>query len=214
MGHAHVPRVGTPPSTLASATSPPAPVSSWTHGPQPAGGAIPEGGAIVSRRMRPRESARARLCQIRARLTVLRFFPDQPSSHRSRLRSMSSARRERTRFDRAETKRGTYLASVSRDVRRCFAHKDPRATGCTPSQRRRRASRAREGASTVAGSHARQVQTPALARPVRPLERGASVIPVSDRETDSDARRATAARRVAGAIPDTRRGCRRARRPR
>ena len=114
----------------------------------------------------------------------------------------------------AETKRGTYLASVSRDVRRCFAHKDPRATGCTPSQRRRRASRTREGASPVAGSHARQVQTPALARPVRPLERGASVIPVSDRETDSDARRATAARGVAGAIPDTRRGCRRARRPR
>ena len=66
-GHAHVLRVGTTSSPLASATSPPAPSASWTHDPQPAGGVIPAGGEIVSRRMRPsRESARATLPDPRA----------------------------------------------------------------------------------------------------------------------------------------------------
>ena len=57
------------------------------------------------------------------------------------------------------------------------AHYDQRDRQA-PSQRRRRASLTCEGVLTVAGSHAYQVQTPALARPVRPLERlGASAIP-------------------------------------
>ena len=66
-GHAHVLRLGTPSSPLASVTSPPAPSASWTHDPQPAGGVIPAVGEIVSRRMRPsRESARATLPDPRA----------------------------------------------------------------------------------------------------------------------------------------------------
>ena len=119
IGHAHVLRVGTPP--LASATSPPAPSASWTHDPQPAGGVIPAGGEIVSRRMRPsRESARATLPDPRA----------SNGSSRNIELNIGQVPSMIGPFDRGpgETKRGT--------TSRAFlvpseAHYDPRATGAS-----------------------------------------------------------------------------------